>query len=245
MHVLLPALEQGAQALGLTLSAQQTQQLLDYCDLLLKWNRVYNLSAVREPQAVLSHHILDCLAVVHPLSRELARIETEQRQQDQAQAQAQPQSTPPRLLDIGAGAGLPGVVLAIALPHLQVCCLDAVEKKTAFVRQVAASLRLSNLSVKHARIEAAPDSQGYDVVSARALAELVQLARWALPWLAPHGVLMAMKGQHPQAELAELAQSAKLADSASPPLDARAYRVEPLQVPQLAAQRCIVWIKRG
>ncbi|MDU7586623.1 MAG: 16S rRNA (guanine(527)-N(7))-methyltransferase RsmG, partial [Acidovorax sp.] len=127
-------LREGANALGLDLSEAQITQLLDFLALLQKWNKVYNLTAVRDPQEMLTHHLLDSLAAVPPLRRHVA-----QRGQDSA---ARPGA---RLLDVGSGGGLPGVVFAICCPEVDVSCVDTVAKKAAFIQQAAAALKLPNL----------------------------------------------------------------------------------------------------
>ena len=137
MHPLLPALQTGLDALGLDVSAQQQDLLLAYLDLIGKWTKVYNLTAVRDANEMLTHHLLDSLAVVAPLRRELARMTP----------------TPFSLLDVGSGAGLPGVVIAITCPDVSVTCVDTVAKKAAFIRQVSATLKLPNLKGLHARVE--------------------------------------------------------------------------------------------
>lgn len=200
---------QGAQALGLTLDDTQTDRLLAYGALILKWNKVYNLTALRDPAAVLTHHLLDSLAAVPPLTRE------------------RPGAI--RLLDVGAGAGLPGVVIAILRPDVEVHCLDAVAKKMAFVQQVASELKLSNVRGVHARVE---NWQGhYDVISSRAFASLGDFFTGSRHLLTPGGVWLAMKGKVPEGELAEL------------PADVSVFHVEQLKVPGLDADRCIVWVK--
>lgn len=207
-------LEEGAKALGLTLSDRQCDRLLAYGALILKWNKVYNLTALREPAAVLSHHLLDSLSVIAPLQRE------------------RPVSAvPSRLLDVGAGAGLPGVVIAILREDIDVTCLDAVAKKTAFVQQVAAELRLPNLRGLHARVETL--SGAYDVISCRAFASLPDFYNGSQQLLAPQGVWLAMKGKLPSDELAQL-----------PPF-VDVFHVEQLTVPGLDAERCIVWARKA
>ena len=138
----------------------------------------------------------------------------------------------PQVLDVGSGGGLPGVVLAVCLPHVQVTCVDTVAKKAAFIQQVAASLRLPNLRGVHARVESLAGP--FDVVTSRAFASLVDFTQWSRSALAADGVWMAMKGQHPQAELDALAAQAPGVD---------VFHVEPLQVPGLQAQRCLVWMR--
>ena len=203
-------LRAGAAELGVDLSDVQVQQLLDYLGLLAKWGRVYNLTAVRDEQEMLTHHLLDSLAVVPPLLRETG-------------------GRPVRLLDVGSGAGLPGVVIAACCPQVRVDCLDAVAKKAAFVQQAAVTLRLPNLRGVHGRIEKVQDA--YDVVSSRAFASLADFVEGSRQALAPAGVWLAMKGKRPEGELAAL------------PGDVTVFHVEQLRVPGLAAERCIVWMR--
>jgi 16S rRNA (guanine527-N7)-methyltransferase len=211
-------LNAGAAELGLALTPLQQQKLLQYLALIQKWNRVYNLTAVRDSAEMLTHHLLDCLAVVAPL-------------QDHLSAQGLATA---RLLDVGAGAGLPGVVLAICLPQLHVDCVDTVAKKAAFIQQVAGELALPNLRGLHARVENLQEPP-YNVVSSRAfssLADLVRLTLFHVKQGGGHGegVWMAMKGKNPQDELAAL------------PAQAGVLRVQPLRVPGLEAERCLVWL---
>jgi 16S rRNA (guanine527-N7)-methyltransferase len=223
MHPLLPALQKGLDDLGLSLTDDQQTKLLDYMDLIAKWTKVYNLTAVRDAQEMLTHHLLDSLAVIAPLRRELAALA-----QDVAAraADAQPRFS---LLDVGAGAGLPGIVIAITCPEVAVTCVDTVAKKAAFIQQVAATLKLPNLKGLHARVETL--TQPYDVVCSRAFASLLDFTTWSKAALAPHGVWMAMKGKHPDQELAVLPQNVKM------------FHVEQLQVPGLDAERCIIWMR--
>lgn len=217
MHPLLPALQKGLDGLGLALSADQQTQLLAYMDLIAKWTKVYNLTAVRDANEMLTHHLLDSLAVVAPLRRELAKLVLPEGQ------------TQLSLLDVGAGAGLPGIVIAITCPEVSVTCVDTVAKKAAFIQQVAATLKLPNLKGLHARVESL--TQPYDVVCSRAFASLVDFTAWSKSALAGHGVWMAMKGKHPDQELAVLPESVKV------------FHVEQLQVPGLDAERCIIWMR--
>ncbi len=210
-------------ALGLALTPQQTQQLLDYLALIAKWTRVYNLTAVRDPGEMLTHHVLDSLAVVQPLQRQLSEAASSEGQPLQAKA-------PTRLLDVGSGAGLPGVVIAICCPGITVHCVDAVGKKAAFINQVAATLKLPNLRGFHARVEQLTDT--YDVVCSRAFAALPDFTTWSAAALAKGGVWMAMKGKHPTDEIVALPSSVSV------------FHVEQLMVPGLDAQRCIVWLQR-
>ncbi len=202
-------LREGLADLGLVLADAQVSQLLAYQALIAKWNQVYNLTAVRDPQEMLTHHLLDSLAVVLPLRQHLAGRTT--------------------LLDVGSGAGLPGVVLAITCPELTVTCVDTVAKKAAFIQQVAVSLGLPHLKGLHARVETLPGP--YDVISSRAFSSLPDFVSGSRQALAPQGVWMAMKGKHPQEELSAL------------PADVDVFHVEPLTVPGLSAERCIVWMR--
>lgn len=205
-------LQAGLEALGLDLSPEQQAQLLAYLDLIGKWNRVYNLTALRDPDEMFSHHLLDSLAVVAPLRRHTG-------------------GQPARLLDVGSGAGLPGVVLAICCPELSVDCVDTVGKKAAFIQQVAVTLRLPQLRGVHDRVErlAGP----YDLICSRAFASLADFVQWSGGALAEGGAWLAMKGKHPAEEIAAL------------PPEVAVFHVEPLQVPGLSAERCIVWMKKG
>jgi 16S rRNA (guanine527-N7)-methyltransferase len=221
MHPKLPALQQGLAGLDLSLSDAQQAQLLAYLDLIAKWTKVYNLTAVRDADEMLTHHLLDSLAVIAPLRRELAKLPP--------RAQTSDISPVFSLLDVGAGAGLPGIVVAITCPNISVTCVDTVAKKAAFIQQVAATLKLPNLKGLHARVEFL--TQPHDVVCSRAFASLIDFTTWSRSALAPHGVWMAMKGKHPQEELAVL------------PSNTTVFHVEQLQVPGLDAERCIVWMR--
>ena len=207
-------LHAGCQALGLALDETQRIKLLDFMGLLQKWNKVYNLTAVRNTEEMLTHHLLDSLAAVAPLQRHLA---------------AGQGGAAPRLLDVGSGGGLPGVTIAICCPEIDVTCVDAVAKKTAFIQQVSGALALPNLHARHARVETI--SQPHDVIVSRAFAALPDFTAWSAGALAPDGVWLAMKGKHPNDELAVL------------PENVNVFHVEPLQVPGLDAERCIVWMK--
>ena len=206
----IDTLRAGAAAMGIALSDSQGEQLLAYGTLMLKWNKVYNLTALRDPASVLTHHLLDSLAAVAPLQREWPGEG--------------------KLLDVGSGGGLPGVVIAIMRPDLHVSCLDAVAKKAAFVQQVSAELELPNLRGLHARVESL--TGGYEVISSRAFASLPDFYNGSMNLLAPGGVWLAMKGKVPSDELAVL------------PKGVAVFHVEQLTVPGLDAERCIVWARK-
>ena len=214
-------LRSGAQALALDLSEAQIAQLLDFMALLQKWNKVYNLTSVREPAEMMTHHLLDSLAAVAPLRRHLATL---------VQGDISPcQSASLRLLDVGSGGGLPGVVFAICCPQLDVSCVDTVAKKAAFIQQAAVALKLRNLHGIHARVESLAGP--FDVVSCRAFAALADFTAWSRAALGFNAVWLAMKGKHPADEIASL------------PAEVQVFHVEPLTVPGLDAERCIVWLR--
>ena len=212
-------LEAGLQALGLDLTPAQIDTLMEFQALLGKWNKVYNLTAVRDPAEMMTHHLLDSLAAIGPLLNQVGE-------------------RPVQLLDVGSGGGLPGVVIAIACPQIAVTCVDTVAKKAAFIQQAAATLKLPKLRGLHARVESlnALSGQGYDVVCSRAFASLVDFTRWSRDALNADGVWMAMKGKHPGDELDTLAVEGGAVD---------VFHVEQLQVPGLDADRCIVWMRPG
>ena len=206
----LTTLKSGAAELGLSLSDAQFEQLLGYLALIQKWNKVYNLTAVRDPQEMLTHHLLDSLTAISPLVRHTG-------------------GQPAKVLDVGSGGGLPGIVLAICRPELDVSCVDTVGKKAAFIQQVAASLKLPNLHGIHARVETLTGP--FDLICCRAFASLPDFVTWSRAALAQQGVWMAMKGKHPQAEIGGL------------PADVNVFHVEPLTVPGLDVERCMVWMR--
>lgn len=205
-------LEEGAAALGLDLSAAQRSLLLQHLALIAQWNKVYNLTAVREPAQMLSQHLLDSLAVVPSLRRHT-------------------RGQPAALLDVGSGAGLPGVALAVACPELAVSCVDTVAKKASFIRQVGAELGLKDFAALHARVEALKPWP-WDVITSRAFASLADFVALTESLLAPAGVWLAMKGKRPDDEIAAL------------PAHIEVFHVEPLTVPGLDAERCIVWLRK-
>lgn len=195
-------LQAGIAQLGITLGTDAQNKLLDYLDLLHKWNKVYNLTAIRDPQQMVSNHLLDSLAVM-------------------------PYLRPGKWLDAGCGAGLPGVVLAIALPGWQFTMLDSNSKKTSFVQQAVIELGLQNASVCCARIEDWRPAELFDGIISRAFTELGEFLRITRHLMAPHGSWAAMKGV-PEQELAGV------------PPGCQVERIIPLQVPGLRAARSLV-----
>jgi len=216
IHSQTDELKDGLAALGITLSAHQVAQLLTYQDLIGKWNKVYNLTAVRSPDEMLRHHLLDSLAILPALNRHLSVAGFHEGRA--------------RLLDVGSGAGLPGVVLAVCCINLQVTCVDTVGKKTAFIQQVASTLQLTNLKAVNARVETLKGAD-FDVVCSRAFASLVDFTAWSQAALAPTGVWLALKGKHPADELVALPSRISL------------FHVEQLKVPGLDAERCLLWMR--
>ncbi|RJG08170.1 16S rRNA (guanine(527)-N(7))-methyltransferase RsmG [Noviherbaspirillum cavernae] len=205
---LLPALADGARVLQLDLSDAQLAQLMDYLALLAKWNAVYNLTAVRDPAQMVTQHLLDSLAVVPAFAA--AR----------------------NVLDVGAGGGLPGMVLAIARPDMRVSLIDTVHKKTAFLTQAKAELGLANVTVHTARVEQLQVAQKFDVITSRAFAELADFVNWSGHLLQEGGRFIAMKGVAPHDEIARL------------PAGWRASEVRPLTVPGLNAERHLIFIDK-
>jgi len=204
------SLSAGLGALGMDLNAAQQQKLLDYVALIGKWNKVYNLTAVREPEAMITQHLLDSLAVLPHLPQ---------------------QSGVNRLVDIGSGAGLPGIPLAIARPDWQITLLDSNHKKTTFLRQACLELGLANAEVVCERVEHYQPSAGYAAVISRAFSDLGEFARLTAHLLAKGGKLYAMKGIYPHEEIGKLPQPFKLKE------------VIPLTVPGMDAQRHLVIVK--
>lgn len=217
----LAAMPPVIEALGLRLLPEQVQRLASYMGLLSHWNATFNLTALRSAPDMLSHHLADCLAVLPPLMAHLGAHRSGGEGADAA--------VPVRLLDVGSGGGLPGVVLAICCPGVQVSCVDTVGKKAAFIRQVAAELRLPHLRGEHARVEQLPGR--YDLITSRAFASLDDFVRLTRAQLAPGGVWMAMKGKVPEDEMKSL------------PEDIEVFHVEHLAVPQLDAERCLIWMR--
>lgn len=209
-----PRLQVAASALRLDIDVAQQNTLIAYLDQLQRWNRTYNLTAVREPERMLVQHLFDSLAVVAPLQSILYK-----------------KTVCPVIVDVGSGAGLPGVVLAIMFPGATVHCVDTVEKKATFIRHVAGVLKLPGLHAHHARIEELPSFDA-DAVISRAFASLNDFAALSGEHVGAGGHLVAMKGKQPMEEIAELHTATGW----------RVDRIEPLRVPELDAERCLVWL---
>lgn len=204
-------------ALGLDLSDATLHRLMDYLGLMQRWNKIYNLTALRDLDEMISHHLIDCLTALPALRRQVASLG----------------DGPVRILDVGSGGGLPGVVLAVVQPDWQLSCVDTVAKKSSFIRQAAAELRLGNLRSLHARVEnLGSNGDRYDVITSRAFASLADFTALSQHLLADQGVWMAMKGRAPQDEQARL------------PPGIQVFHVEQLHVPGLDVQRCLVWMRR-
>jgi 16S rRNA (guanine527-N7)-methyltransferase len=206
-------------ALGAALPEGIAEKVLVYLALLQKWNRTYNLTAIREPEQMLTHHVLDALAIIPALDRVLVG------------------RTAPRLLDVGSGGGIPGLMLAMARPAWQVTMVDAVQKKTAFVAQAVAELRLPNAQALTARVEslraeASAPPMRYDLAVSRAFSDLASFISGSRHLLEPHGIWAAMKGAVPEAEIAAL------------PADIVVRAVEALTVPGLDARRHLILLER-
>jgi len=195
-------LESGLTALNLPYTPEQIEKLLAFIKLIAKWNKAYNLTAVRNNEDMARLHILDSLAI-------LPYIEGK------------------RVIDIGTGAGLPGIPLAIFLPEVEFVLLDSNAKKTRFVQQVILELKLKNVSVIHSRAEDYQPELGFDSVTTRAFSSLPDMVTVTAHLLNPNGVILAMKGQIPEAELAEIKTTATLI---------------PISVPEVEAERCLVLI---
>lgn len=201
-------LARGLAELGLEVSGQSQQKLLEYLVLIQKWNKVYNLTAVREPQKMLAHHLLDSLAVAPHVS---ART----------------------ILDVGAGAGLPGIPLAVALPDKAVTLLESSHKKCAFLKQASIDLALGNIEVACTRLETWQPGRTYELVISRAFAELEHFVAAAGRFCAETGALAAMKGVYPAEEIARL------------PAGYRVQAVHNLRVPGVSGERHLVLVQPG
>jgi 16S rRNA (guanine527-N7)-methyltransferase len=202
-------LAEGIQQLKLDLTDVQQNQLMDYLALMAKWNKVYNLTSLRDPMQMVTHHLLDSLAAV-PAFAGASNV-----------------------LDVGAGGGLPGIVLAIARPDMQVSLVDTVHKKTAFLTQVKAELGLANVTVYTARVEELQVPRKFDVITSRAFADLSDFVNWSGHLLGQGGRFIALKGVAPEDERQRL------------PGDWKVSEVTALQVPRLGAERHLIFIERS
>ncbi|GGC09242.1 16S rRNA (guanine(527)-N(7))-methyltransferase RsmG [Pseudoduganella buxea] len=202
-------LQQGADALQLQLTQAQQDQLLDYLALLHKWNNVYNLTSVRDPMQMITLHLLDSLAAVPAFVGAT------------------------NVLDVGAGGGLPGIVLAIARPDMKVSMIDTVHKKTAFLTQVKVELGLANVTVYTKKVQDLQVKQPFDVITSRAFADLSDFIEWSQHLLAEDGRFIALKGTAPQDERERL------------PGDWKVQDLQPLRVPGLEAERHLVFVQRA
>jgi 16S rRNA (guanine527-N7)-methyltransferase len=206
---LAPILANGIKDLQLDLNQQQHEQLLDYLALLFKWNAVYNLTSVRDPMQMMTYHLLDSLAAVASFAG--AR----------------------NVLDVGAGGGLPGVVLAISRPDMKVAMIDTVHKKTAFLTQVKAELQLANVTVHTKKVQDLEVATKFDVITSRAFADLSDFVNWSGHLLAEGGQFIALKGTAPPEEQERLPKEWKVTE------------LRPIQVPGLQAERHLVFIKKS
>jgi 16S rRNA (guanine527-N7)-methyltransferase len=200
-------LARGIEALGIPVTTEVERKLLEYVALVQKWNRVYNLTAIRDAGQMLSHHVLDSLCVVPHLAGE-------------------------RILDVGSGAGLPGIPLALALAQSSVTLLESNHKKAAFLAQVVIELAIGNVTIVNERVENWESGHSFDIVISRAFADVAEFVSLAGRHCAQHGALAAMKGVYPYEEIEQV------------PAGYRLRRVIPLQVPGLDAKRHLVLIER-
>jgi 16S rRNA (guanine527-N7)-methyltransferase len=218
---LAPQLAALAPEMGVTLDASQCEKLEQFARLMLSWNRVHNLTAITAPDGVLTHHLLDSLSIATALQQTAQQID------DAHAAQEPPKRAPVRVLDVGAGAGLPGIPLAVALPALQFTLIDAVAKKTAFMTQAKLELALTNVHVQHCRAEQMHGG-AYDIVVSRALGTLADFTTLTRHLLAPGGRWLAMKGADPLQEVSDL------------PPGVHALQTVKLRVPRLDEERHLV-----
>jgi 16S rRNA (guanine527-N7)-methyltransferase len=211
-------LEQASTTLGLNLSTRAKERLIEYVYELAKWNRTYNLTALKTVNEMLVQHVFDCLAVV-PTIDQYERSHTMQFD---------------RIADVGSGAGLPAAIIAICRPTSLVYSIDAVEKKTAFVANIANKLGLSNLIAQHCRVE---DMCGLtvDLVISRAFATLAKYTELVMPIVGPEGVIAAMKSKQVEADTKDLNEKH---------MGWIVEQIDPITVPELQAERCIAWLRR-
>jgi len=206
---LAAVLDQGIKDMTLEISPEQQTKLMGYLALMNKWNAVYNLTSLRDPQQMVTHHLLDSLAAV-PAFADARNV-----------------------LDVGAGGGLPGIVLAIVRPDMNVAMIDTVHKKTAFLNQVKAELKLTNVNVHTMKVQDLVVSEPFDVITSRAFADLSDFVNWSGHLLAEGGKFIALKGVAPSEERGRLPQDWKVVD------------LQPLWVPRLQAERHLVFIERA
>jgi 16S rRNA (guanine527-N7)-methyltransferase len=208
-NALMQVLGEGIAEMQLDVSPAQQEQLLDYVALMFKWNAIYNLTSLRDPMQMVTHHLLDSLAAVPAFTGAK------------------------NVLDVGAGGGLPGIVLAIVRPDMKVSMIDTVHKKTAFLTQVKAQLGLANVSIHTMKVQELEVSDKFDVITSRAFADLSDFVNWSCHLLAEGGRYIALKGVAPQDEQQRL------------PAAWRVSGVQPLHVPRLGAERHLVFIQKA
>lgn len=202
-------LSAGVASLGLPITEEQIEKMLAYLALLVKWNSVYNLTSIRDPQDMVKQHLLDSLSAVHAFT------------------QAK------NVLDVGSGGGLPGIILAIVFPSTSISMIDIVNKKTAFLTQVKAELKLKNVTVHTGRVELLKVENKFDVITSRAFSELNNFVNWSHHLLQEGGRFLAMKGVSPSHEIERLPEGWKVEN------------IEPLHVPGLHVERHLVVIRKS
>lgn len=214
---LLEKLSSACNEMGLQLNEKQKEHILTYLKNLLLWNKTYNLTAIRDPEQALIQHIYDSLSVVSPIKKYIHSQNIIR----------------PKIIDVGSGGGLPGVILAIAMPEVEVTCIDKVEKKVTFIRQIISLIKNTNLHAKHARVEEL-EKENANVVISRAFSSLEDFAALAGQHVAAEGKLVGMKGKYPEEEKTKLLEKGEWIIE----------NVETLNVPELQAERCLVWMQR-
>ncbi len=202
-------LSAGVASLGLPITEEQIEKMLAYLALLVKWNSVYNLTSIRDPQDMVKQHLLDSLSAVHAFT------------------QAK------NVLDVGSGGGLPGIILAIVFPSTSISMIDTVNKKTAFLTQVKAELKLKNVTVHTGRVELLKVENKFDVITSRAFSELNNFVNWSHHLLQEGGRFLAMKGVSPNQEIERLPEGWDVES------------IEPLHVPGLHVERHLVVIRKS
>lgn len=202
-------LSAGVASLGLPVTEEQIEKMLAYLALLVKWNSVYNLTSIRDPQDMVKQHLLDSLSAVYAFT------------------QAK------NILDVGSGGGLPGIILAIVFPSTSISMIDTVNKKTAFLTQVKAELKLKNVTVHTGRVELLKVENKFDVITSRAFSELNNFVNWSHHLLQEGGRFLAMKGVSPNQEIERLPEGWDVES------------IEPLHVPGLHVERHLVVIRKS